>query len=227
MDPMRILLAEDDPLLGDGLRAGLRQLGFQVDWVRDGAAAERELRAGSHAAAVLDLGLPLKDGMEVLAAVRRAGVSLPVLILTARDAVPDRIRGLDGGADDYVVKPVDLHELAARLRSLVRRAHGQPQERLSAQDVTLDPAARTVQQAGATVALPAREFDLLHALMLNAGRVLSREQLEQHLYSWGREVESNAVEVHIHHLRRKLGAALIQTVRGVGYMLVRDSTGPQ
>ncbi len=224
---MRILLVEDDPLLGDGLRAGLRQLGFQVDWVRDGAAAERELRAESHAAAVLDLGLPQKDGMEVLAAVRRAGVSLPVLVLTARDAVPDRIRGLDGGADDYVVKPVDLHELAARLRSLVRRAHGQPQERLTAQDVTLDPASRTVQQAGATVTLPAREFDLLHALMLNAGRVLSREQLEQHLYSWGREVESNAVEVHIHHLRRKLGAELIQTVRGVGYMLVRDGSGPR
>ena len=224
---MRILLAEDDPLLGDGLQAGLRQLGLQVDWVRDGEAAERELRAESHAAAVLDLGLPKKDGMAVLAAVRRAGVSLPVLVLTARDAVPDRIRGLDGGADDYVVKPVDLHELAARLRSLVRRAHSQPQEHLSAQDVTLDPASRIVQQAGATVTLPAREFDLLHALMLNAGRVLSREQLEQHLYSWGREVESNAIEVHIHHLRRKLGAELIQTVRGVGYMLVRDGSGPR
>ena len=129
--PMRILLAEDDPLLGDGLRAGLRQLGFQVDWVRDGEAAERELRAEPYAAAVLDLGLPLKDGLDVLAAVRRAGIALPVLVLTARDAVPDRIRGLDVGADDYVVKPVDLHELAARLRALVRRAHGQPQERLT------------------------------------------------------------------------------------------------
>ncbi len=219
---MRVLLAEDDPLLGDGLRAGLRQLGFQVDWVRDGHAAERELRAEPYAAAVLDLGLPLKDGMEVLAAVRRAGISLPVLVLTARDAVPDRIRGLDVGADDYVVKPVDLHELAARLRALVRRAHGQPQECLTAQDVVLDPAARSVQKAGVPVTLPAREFDLLHALMLNAGRVMSREQLEQHLYSWGQEVESNAVEVHIHHLRRKLGAELIQTVRGVGYMLLRE-----
>lgn len=220
---MRILLAEDDPLLGDGLRAGLRQLGFQVDWVRDGAAAERELRAEPYAAAVLDLGLPLKDGMEVLAAVRRAGVSLPVLVLTARDAVPERIRGLDVGADDYVVKPVDLHELAARLRALVRRAHGQPQECLTAQNVMLDPAARSVQQAGVPVTLSGREFDLLHALLLNAGRVLSREQLEQHLYSWGQEVESNAVEVHIHHLRRKLGTALIQTVRGVGYMLLREN----
>jgi DNA-binding response OmpR family regulator len=224
---MRILLAEDDTLLGDGLRAGLRQLGFQVDWVRDGGAAERELRAEPYAAAVLDLGLPLKDGMDVLAAVRRAGVTLPVLVLTARDALPDRIRGLDGGADDYVVKPVDLNELAARLRALVRRAHGQPQDRLTAQDVVLDPAARAVTQAGASVALSAREFDLLHGLMLNAGRVLSREQLEQHLYSWGQEVDSNAVEVHIHHLRRKLGTALIQTVRGVGYTLLREPPRPR
>ena len=219
---MRILLVEDDPLLGDGLRAGLRQLGFHVDWVRDGAAAERELRSGVYAATVLDLGLPLKDGMEVLAGLRAAGLALPVLVLTARDAVTDRVRGLDAGADDYVVKPVDLHELAARLRALVRRAHGQPQECLTAQDVVLDPAARTVRRAGVPVVLAGREFDLLHVLMLNAGRVLSREQLEQHLYSWGREVESNAVEVHIHHLRRKLGAALIQTVRGVGYTLPRE-----
>jgi len=220
---MHILLAEDDPLLGDGLRAGLRQLGFQVDWVRNGEAAERELRAQPYAAAVLDLGLPLKDGMEVLAAVRRAGVALPVLVLTARDAVPDRIRGLNVGADDYVVKPVDLHELAARLRALIRRAHGQPQACLTVQDIVLDPAARSVRQAGEPVMLSTREFDLLHAFMLNADRVLSREQLEQHLYSWGQEVDSNAVEVHIHNLRRKLGAALIQTVRGVGYILPRDA----
>ncbi len=219
---MRILLAEDDPLLGDGLRAGLRQLGFQVDWVRNGDAAERELRDQPYAAAVLDLGLPQKDGMEVLAAVRRAGIRLPVLVLTARDGVTDRIRGLDVGADDYVVKPVDLNELAARLRALVRRSHGQPQELLTAQDVELDPAARSVRKAGAAVTLSTREFDLLQSLMLNAGRVLSREQLEQHLYSWGQEVESNAVEVHIHHPRRKLGPALIQTVRGVGYLLLRE-----
>ena len=222
---MRILLAEDDTLLGDGLRAGLRQRGFQVDWVRDGAAAERELRGQPYAAAVLDLGLPLRDGIDVLGAVRRAGVTLPVLVLTARDAVPDRVRGLDVGADDYVVKPVDLDELAARLRALVRRAHGQVQERLVAQDVVLDPAARSVTQTGVAVTLSTREFDLLQVLMLGAGRVLSREQIEQQLYSWGQEVESNAVEVHVHHLRRKLGAALIQTVRGVGYMLVRDLPG--
>jgi DNA-binding response OmpR family regulator len=222
---MRILLAEDDPLLGDGLQSGLRQLGFQVDWVRSGDAAERELRAAIHAAAVLDLGLPHKDGLDVLAAVRAQGLRVPVLVLTARDAVPDRIRGLDAGADDYVLKPVDLHELAARLRALVRRSHGQPQELLRAQDVELDPAAHTVCKAGRPVQLPTREFDLLHALMLSAGRVLTREQLEEHLYSWGREVDSNAVEVHIHHLRRKLGAGLIQTVRGVGYMLLREAPG--
>jgi DNA-binding response OmpR family regulator len=220
---MRTLLAEDDPLLGDGLRAGLRQLGFQVDWVRDGEAAERELRAQSYAACVLDLGLPRKDGLDVLAAIRRAGILTPVLVLTARDAVPERIRGLDVGADDYVVKPVDLHELAARLRALVRRAAGQPQECLSAQDVVLDPASRSVRKAGELVVLSTREFDLLQAFMLRADRVLSREQLEQQLYSWGQEVESNAVEVHIHNLRRKLGAALIHTVRGVGYMLQRDA----
>ena len=220
---MRILLAEDDPLLGDGLRAGLKQLGFQVDWVRDGEAAERELHAQAYAACVLDLGLPRKDGLDVLAAIRRAGILTPVLVLTARDAVPERIRGLDVGADDYVVKPVDLHELAARLRALVRRAAGQPQECLSAQDVVLDPAARSVRKAGELVVLSTREFDLLQAFMLRADRVLSREQLEQQLYSWGQEVESNAVEVHIHNLRRKLGAALIHTVRGVGYMLQRDA----
>jgi two-component system OmpR family response regulator/two-component system response regulator QseB len=219
---MRILLAEDDPLLGDGLRAGLRQRGFQVDWVRDGLAAERELRAEPYAAAVLDLGLPLQDGLDALGAVRRAGVPVPVLVLTARDTVPDRVRGLDGGADDYVVKPVDLDELAARLRALVRRAHGQAQERLTAQDVVLDAAARSVTQGGAVVTLSTREFDLLQMLMLAAGRVLSREQIEQQLYGWGQEVESNAVEVHVHHLRRKLGASLIQTVRGVGYLLLRD-----
>lgn len=223
---MRILLVEDDSLLGDGLRAGLRQLGFQVDWVRDGEAAERELRAQPYAAAVLDLGLPRKDGLTVLAEMRQAHIPTPVLVLTARDTVPERIRGLDSGADDYVVKPVDLHELAARLRALVRRAHGQLQETLSAQDVVLDPAARTVQKAGQPVVLSTREFDLLQALLLSAGRVLSREHLEQQLYSWGQEVESNTIEVHVHNLRKKLGNTLIHTVRGVGYMLLRDAPAP-
>ncbi|MDT9000720.1 winged helix-turn-helix domain-containing protein [Paucibacter sp. APW11] len=216
---MRILLAEDDAQLGAGLQAGLRQLGFQVDWVRDGLAAQRELCSEPYAAAVLDLGLPRRDGIDVLADVRRAGQRLPILVLTARDAIADRIRGLDRGADDYVLKPVDIDELAARLRALVRRAHGQPQERLCIGDVELDPAGRRVRQQGLEVPLAAREFDLLQLLMLNAGRVMTRDQLEQQLYSWGKELDSNAIEVHVHHLRRKLGAALIKTVRGVGYLL--------
>ena len=221
-----MLLAEDDALLGDGLRAGLRQHGFQVDWVRDGRAAERELRSGAYAAAVLDLGLPLQDGLAVLRRARAQGVAAPVLVLTARDALPERIRGLDLGADDYVVKPVDLGELAARLRALVRRAQGQPQERLASSGVELEPATRRVTLDGAPVILSPREFDLLHLLLLGAGRVLSREHLEQQLYSWGQEVDSNAVEVHVHHLRRKLRPGLIQTVRGVGYALAREAPPP-
>ncbi|WP_342619731.1 winged helix-turn-helix domain-containing protein [Rhodoferax sp. GW822-FHT02A01] len=219
---MRILLAEDDDMLGDGLRAGLRQAGFQVDWVRDGMAAERELATGVYAAGVLDLGLPLKDGLDVLKDLRARKIDTPILVLTARDAVPDRVVGLDSGADDYVIKPVDLIELAARLRSLVRRSLGQVQETLCAGTVVLDAAARSVSCQGELVQLSTREFDLLHALMRNVGRVLTREQLEQQMYSWGHEVESNAIEVHIHHLRRKLGADLIQTVRGVGYTVQRE-----
>ena len=218
---MRILLAEDDAMLGDGLRAGLQQLGFSVDWVRDGMAAERELFSGDYAAAVLDLGLPLKDGMEVLQSLRAHKISTPILVLTARDAVPDRILGLDLGADDYVVKPVDLHELGARLRSLVRRSHGQMQDTLTCGEIVLEPSSRRVSLKGEPVLLSTREFDLLHVLMLNADRVMSREQLEQQLYSWGYEVDSNAIEVHIHHLRRKLHADVIQTVRGIGYTLLR------
>ena len=156
---MRILLAEDDPILGDGLRAGLRQLGFQVDWVRDGVAAERELLAGDYTAAVLDLGLPFKDGLDVLQALRAHKNNTPVLVLTARDAVPDRIRGLDLGADDYVVKPVDLYELGARLRSLVRRAHGQMQDNLQCGAMQLEPSTRRVTLKGEAVMLSTREFD--------------------------------------------------------------------
>jgi len=220
---MRILLAEDDPMLGDGLRAGLRQQGFQVDWVRDGQAAERELVGGDYQAAVLDLGLPLKDGLDVLQTLRGKKNTTPVLVLTARDAIPDRIKGLDLGADDYVLKPVDLFELGARLRSLVRRAHGQTQDILSCGDLAVNLSARQVTLDNQAVTLSTREFDLLHVLLLNVGRVLSREQIEQQLYSWGQEVESNAVEVHIHHLRKKLRADLIQTIRGVGYTLMASS----
>ncbi len=221
---MRILLAEDDAMLGDGLRAGLHQQGFSVDWVRDGLAAERELFAGNYAAAVLDLGLPMKDGIEVLTSLRARKISTPILVLTARDAIPDRILGLDLGADDYVVKPVDLHELGARLRSLVRRSHGQMQDTLTCGEIVLEPSSRRVSLKGEPVLLSTREFDLLHVLMLNADRVMSREQLEQQLYNWGYEVDSNAIEVHIHHLRRKLHADVIQTVRGVGYTLLRKQT---
>ena len=220
---MKILLVEDDAMIGRAVKQGLTAEKFTVDWAQDGVAADLAIGNGGYDLVVLDLGLPRKDGLDVLAGVRRAGVATPVLVLTARDAVPERVRGLNAGADDYVIKPVDLDELAARLRALVRRAHGQPLECLSAQNVVLDTAARSVRQAGETVVLSTREFDLLQVFMLSANRVLSREQLEQQLYSWGQEVESNAIEVHIHNLRRKLGAGLIHTVRGVGYLLPRDT----
>ena len=216
---MRVLLAEDDDLLGSGLRAGLRQQGFQVDWVRDGVAAENELLTGVYLVAVLDLGLPRQDGMDVLAKVRARKIATPVLVLTARDAVPDRIEGLDAGADDYLVKPIDLHELAARLRALVRRSHGQTQNALVAGGLELDPLAHQVKLEGNVLDIVGREYDLLHVLMRNAGRVLSRGQIEQQLYEWGQEVASNAIEVHIHHLRRKLPPNTIETVRGVGYVV--------
>ena len=216
---MRVLLAEDDELLGSGLKAGLQQQGFLVDWVRDGVAAERELLAGVYEACVLDLGLPRQDGMQCLAAVRRQKVITPVLILTARDGVPERIAGLDAGADDYLVKPVDLMELAARLRALVRRAHGVAESTLEAGALRLDPASRQVWLGERAVELSSREYEVLHIFMLHAGRVLTRGQIEQHLYQWGTEVSSNTVEVHIYNLRKKLHADVIETLRGVGYML--------
>ena len=218
---MRILVVEDDALLGDGIQAGLVQAGFAVDWVRDGVAADAALRAGAPDAVVLDLGLPRLDGLALLRRVRAAGNKTPVLILTARDAVEDRIKGLDSGADDYVVKPFDLQELAARLRALIRRAAGEASPLLRMGELELDPAARQARFRGEPVELAAREFALLHALMLSAGRVLTREQLAERLYAWGEEVESNAIDVHVHHLRRKLVPELIRTVRGVGYLMPR------
>ena len=219
---MRVLVVEDDPLLGDALQAGLRQRGFDADWVTDGVAAELALRGEPFGAVVLDLGLPRLDGMEFLRRERARGTRIPVLVLTARDAVDDRIKGFDTGADDYVLKPVDLDELAARLRALVRRSRGEPAPVLEIGELRLDPAARSVAFRGQPVELQAKEFRLLHEFMLNAGRVLSRAQLEQRLYAWGDEIESNAVEVHVHHLRRKLAPALIRTVRGVGYVMPRE-----
>jgi DNA-binding response OmpR family regulator len=219
---MRILLVEDDELLGDGVEAGLKQAGYAVDWVHEGVAAELALRNGGYDAVILDLGLPRKSGLEVLAQARRAGNRVPVLILTARDTVDDRVKGLDAGADDYLVKPFDLHELTARVRALIRRAHDAPAPVIRIGGIELDPAARTVFYEGRALDLPAREFGLLHALLLNAGRVLTREQLGDALYGWGEEVESNALDVHIHHLRRKLAPDVIRTVRGVGYMIARS-----
>ena len=216
---MRILLAEDDELLGAGLRAGMQQQGFMVDWVRDGVAAERELLTGQYQAAVLDLGLPRQDGMACLTAVRAGKITTPVLVLTARDGVPDRIAGLDAGADDYLIKPVDLLELAARLRALVRRAHGVVEPEWVAGALRIDPVARQVRLDDALVEVSAREYELLQIFMLNAGRVLTRDQVEQQLYQWGAEVSSNTVEVHIYHLRKKLHAGVIETIRGVGYMM--------
>jgi two-component system OmpR family response regulator/two-component system response regulator QseB len=218
---MRVLVVEDDPLLGRGVQAGLEQAGFAADWVRDGVAAEASLAGTQYAAVVLDLGLPRLAGLELLGRLRSRRDRTPVLILTARDALDDRVRGLDAGADDYMVKPFQFEELAARLRALVRRAHGEAAPVLDAAGVTLDPGTRNVTWQGRPVELPAREFDVLQELMLNAGRVLSREHLQQRVYRWGEEVGSNAIDVHIHHLRRKLAPELIRTIRGVGYLLPR------
>jgi DNA-binding response OmpR family regulator len=215
---MRILLAEDDPVLGDGLRTGLAQAGFTVDWVRDGAAAEHALVCEEFALLVLDLGLPGMDGLTVLRRLRQRGASLPVLILTARDATEVKVAGLDAGADDYLVKPIDLDELAARVRALLRRAGGRAVPLLEVGDIRLDPAAHTVEVAGRPVNLSGREFSILQLLLENAGRVIRRSQLEASLYGWGEGLESNALEVHIHHLRRKLGGERIRTLRGVGYL---------
>jgi two-component system, OmpR family, response regulator QseB len=216
---MRLLLVEDDALLGDGIRVGLKQAGFAVDWARDGHAAKLALEMEEYALLVLDLGLPRLSGMELLKWLRVRGNKLPVLILTARDTVADRVAGLDAGADDYLIKPFDLDELIARLRALLRRSGGQAEPLLRHSGIELDPAAHQVRKDGQTIDLSAREFTLLHELLLHAGRVQSREQLEQRLYGWGEEVESNSVEVHIHHLRRKLGPELIRTLRGVGYVI--------
>jgi two-component system OmpR family response regulator/two-component system response regulator QseB len=221
---MRVLLAEDDETLGSGIKAGLAQHGFQVDWVRDGVAAEREILAQMHEVIILDMGLPRQDGMQTLKNARLHKVKTPVLILTAQDAVASRIEGLDSGADDYLVKPVDLLELGARLRALVRRSHGETQSILTVNGLCLNSTTRTVTLQDNTVELSSREFDLLLTFMMHAGRVLTREQLEKHLYSWGTEVSSNAIEVHIYHLRKKFGNDVIQTIRGVGYVMPKSRT---
>ena len=219
---MRILVVEDNTLLGDGIQAGLRQQGFTVDWVQDGVAASLAIDGEPYSAIVLDLGLPKRSGLDVLKAMRQARNATPVLILTARDAIEDRVTGLDTGADDYLVKPFDLSELAARLRALIRRAGGHASAVLTAGALSLDPAGRTVTFRNEPVTLSVKEFDLLHVLMNQAGRVLSRDQIMSALYAWGEEIESNAIDVHLHHLRKKLSPDIVQTLRGVGYMLPKD-----
>ncbi|MEW5850913.1 MAG: response regulator [Myxococcota bacterium] len=218
---MKVLLVEDDALLGDAVRAALVGVGYTVDWLRDGKSAVTALRDGGYALLVLDLGLPGIPGLDVLSRLRKDGSTIPVVILTARDTVNDRVRGLDRGADDYVVKPFEMSELLARVRALLRRAGGMVTGVLRSGAVTLDSAAHRVTHDGVEVELSPREFALLQELMEHAGRALTREQLERCLYGWQEEVSSNAVEVHIHHIRRKLGDDVIRTIRGVGYLVPR------
>ncbi len=219
---MRFLVVKDDAMIGDSIRTGLRQEGYTVDWVRDGDAAELAMATTAYDAILLDLGLPGRGGLELLAHWRRQGNVVPVLIITARDAVTDRVLGLDGGADDYLVKPFDLDELAARLRALLRRRSGRATPVIENGPLTLDPARHEVRLDGAAINLSAREFGVLHALLENPGVPLSRTQIEDRLYGWEQEIGSNAVEVHIHALRRKLGSDWIRNVRGVGYMVPRQ-----
>lgn len=216
---MRLLLVEDDPLLGDGVRVGLGHENYTVDWFKDARSAEAALKSEHYDLMVLDLGLPDKSGLEVLQQLRTRGSDLPVLILTARDAVSDRVAGLDSGADDYMIKPFDLDELSARLRALLRRHNGRAQSEILHGEIVLDPAAHNVTLSGKPVDVSPREYAVLHLLLENVGKVMSRSRLEDGLYSWDGDVESNAIEVYIHHLRKKLGSSLIRTIRGVGYII--------
>ena len=221
---MRILLVEDDPMIGKTLKAALSQDGYTVDWVQDGAAGKAAIdtTAGAYALVILDLGLPRKSGIDLLKELRRAGNKARVLVVTARDAVADRVAGLDAGADDYLVKPFSLEELAARIRALLRRDIAREDNVLRNGELALDTAARTVTKAAAQIDLSAREFALLAALLERPGNALSKAQLEEKLYGWGEEVESNTVEVHVHNLRKKLGADAIRTIRGVGYVIAKS-----
>jgi DNA-binding response OmpR family regulator len=218
-ESMRLLLVEDDALLGDGVRAGLKLAGYAVDWVRDGEAARLAFLDQRYDACVLDLGLPRRDGVSVLKDLRGRGDATPVLILTARDTRDDKVGGLDAGADDYLVKPFDLEELLARLRALTRRAAGAATPTLNHAGLSLDPAGKRVTLDGQAVSVSAREYALLHDLLAHKGRIRTKAELEESLYAWGEEKESNTVEVYIHHLRKKLGADFIRTVRGLGYLV--------
>ena len=216
---MRLLLVEDDPMIGASVQSGLRLEGYTVDWVRDGAAADLAVANGVYELILLDLGLPRKSGLDLLAGLRKKGHAMPVLVITARDSVADRVKGLDAGADDYLVKPFDLDELSARIRALLRRQAGRASLVIEHGALSLNPATHEVVLNGVPVNLSAREFALLHALLEQPGVPLSRAQLEERLYGWDEEVESNTVEVYIHALRRKLGAEWIRNVRGVGYLV--------
>jgi two-component system, OmpR family, response regulator QseB len=220
---MRLLLVEDDPMLGAGVTRALRAQGHAVDHVKDGPAAEAALLGEPYDVVLLDLGLPGKGGLEVLSALRRRGGQVPVLVITALDEVSDRVAGLDAGADDYLPKPFDLDELSARIRALSRRTRGRATPLLENGRLALDPATREVRLGGTPVTLSVKEFELLHALLEHPGRPMSRARLEERLYGWADQVESNAVEVHVHSLRKKLGAESIRTLRGVGYVVPRSS----
>jgi two-component system, OmpR family, response regulator QseB len=220
---MRLLLVEDDAMIGQSVHKGLRRFGWSVDWVRDGRAAELALQNEVYDGVLLDLGLPRVDGLDLLRAQRRKGNDIPVLVITARDAIEDRVEGLDVGADDYLVKPFNMEELAARIRALMRRRAGRVSPVIAIGDLRLNPATREVTLASKPLPLSAREFALLSALVDRPGAVLSRSQLEEKVYGWGEEVESNTVEVYIHMLRKKLGADFIKTVRGVGYMVAKSA----
>ena len=216
---MRILLVEDDQLIGDGICAGLGKMGFTVDWFTDGQTGQDALFVAPYDAVILDLGLPKKDGMDVLTFWRQKKSIEPVLILTARDAIEQRVEGLQKGADDYLCKPFALAELAARLQALIRRSHGQVEEILSAGDIALNPARQTVSKAGVNIVLTGKEIVILEMFLLNKNRVLSRELIQEKLYSWSDDVSSNTVDVYIHNLRRKLGSGCIRTIYGAGYIL--------
>jgi len=216
---MRLLLAEDNEGLGKGLYAGRSEAGYAVDWVKDGETAMSAIFSENYDVVTLDIGLPKKSGLEVLTEMRARENAVPVLILTARDTVNDKIRGLDSGADDYVVKPFDLDELIARINAITRRAKGRASPTLTYQDIELDPAAHSLTRGGVPVDLSPSAFDILKTLMENKGRVMSRARLEKSMYSWKDEIDSNAIEVYIHQIRKKLGSDLIRTIRGIGYIL--------
>jgi len=219
---MRVLVVEDDKMLGEGIRDGLQHMGYTIDWLQDGLSAEQALATSEFDIMLLDLGLPGQDGMELLRKLRRHKNDIPVLIITARDQLQDRIAGLDQGADDYLVKPFDLLEVAARLRAITRRKQGYSQPAIELSEIRIDPAAREVTQRGQSILLSSQEYAVLETLAYSQGRVVSRSKLHEHLYGWGDGAESNVLEVCIHHLRKKLGTNLIQTVRGIGYIIKQE-----